>query len=149
VKFWDTSAIVPLLTQEAMTRAMGDQLRADPEMVVWWAARVECASALARLERAGVTIADPLHRLGMLAAAWHEVEPTEPVRRIAERVLRVHVLRAADALQLAAATMAAEHDPRTLEFVTLDAQLAQAASREGFAVVSPPETTKPSVTRNA
>ena len=56
---------------------------------------------------------------------------------------------AADALQLGAAIVAAEHDPRTLEFVTLDAQLAQATWRQGFAVLSPPETTKPSVTRNA
>ena len=118
-----------------MTATMSDQLRVDPEMVVWWATRVECASALARLERAGLVIAEPLARLNMLAAAWHEVEATEQVRRVAERILRVHALRAADALQLAAATVAAEHDPRTLGFVTLDAKLADAASREGFPVV--------------
>jgi len=135
VRFWDTSALVPLLAEEALTRTMSDHLRTDPEMVVWWATRVECASALARLERAGLAVAEPLSRLGMLAEAWHEVEATEQVRRVAERILRVHALRAADALQLAAATVAAEHDPRTLGLVTLDAKLADAASREGFPVV--------------
>ena len=133
--FWDTSSVVPLRAQEAMTATMTDYLRVDPEMVVWWATRVECASALARLERSGLATTDPLARLNMLAAAWHEVEATEQVRRVAERILRVHALHAADALQLAAATVAAEHDPRTLAFVTLDEKLADVASREGFPVV--------------
>lgn len=48
------------------------------------------------------------------------------------RLLRLHPLRAADALQLAAALVLAEHDPRTLPFVTLDERLALAAEQEGF-----------------
>jgi hypothetical protein len=48
------------------------------------------------------------------------------------RLLRVHPLRAADSLQLAAAVVASEGDPGELPFVCLDEKLAQAASREGF-----------------
>jgi hypothetical protein len=46
--------------------------------------------------------------------------------------LRVHPLRAADALQLAAAFIAAERRPSSLEVVTLDDRLAAAARKEGF-----------------
>lgn len=54
---------------------------------------------------------------------------------LAHRLLRVHPLRAADALQLAAATIAAERRPPTLTFVTLDDRLRAAADREGFRIV--------------
>jgi hypothetical protein len=57
------------------------------------------------------------------------------VRRTAERLLRTHPLRAADSLQLAAALIAADHDPSNLEIVCLDARLTSAARREGFAVL--------------
>ena len=60
--------------------------------------------------------------------------PSNPIRNTAERLLRTHPLRAADSLQLAAAIIAAENDPPTLQFVTLDQQLAAAARREGFEV---------------
>jgi hypothetical protein len=52
------------------------------------------------------------------------------------RLLRVHALRAGDALQLAAALVAAEGQPGSLEIVTLDERLALAASREGLRVVA-------------
>jgi hypothetical protein len=54
--------------------------------------------------------------------------------------LRVHPLRAADALQLAAAFIAAERRPSSLELVTLDDRLAVAARKEGFAVIEVPSS---------
>jgi predicted nucleic acid-binding protein len=57
------------------------------------------------------------------------------VRRHAERLVENHPLRAADALQLGAALTAAENDPTSLDFVTLDRQQAAAAEREGFRVL--------------
>ena len=74
-------------------------------------------------------------RLTKLAKAWVEVQPSSSVRRVAIRLLRVHPLRAADALQLGAALVAAEDHPETLPFVTLDDRLADAATREGFEVL--------------
>jgi hypothetical protein len=70
-----------------------------------------------------------------LVADWQEISPSELVRRTARRLLRLHPLRAADALQLAAANVAGENDPSTLELVTVDGRLADAARREGFAVL--------------
>jgi uncharacterized protein len=139
VKFWDASAIVPLLVAEAATRSLQALAKQDSDMVAWWGSQVECASALARLERAdqldrrGGALA--FDRLKRLADGWHEIEPSEVVRENALRFLRVHPLRAADALQLAAAFIAAERRPASLEVVTLDDRLADAARREGFAVI--------------
>jgi len=100
---------------------------------------VECASALARLERGALLdvkgAASAFDRLKQLANGWHEIEPSETVRENALRFLRVHPLRAADALQLAAAFLAAERRPSTLEVVTLDERLADAARKEGFELI--------------
>ncbi len=57
------------------------------------------------------------------------------VRLIAQRLLRLHPLRAADSLQLAAALLACEHRPQGWQFVCLDARLSLAAEREGFNVI--------------
>ena len=140
MKFWDSSAILPLTVTEAGTDAMRALAEADPVMCVWWATEVECVSALARLEREGALAdegtTDALQRLDRLAEGWNEVLPVVGVRSAARRLLRVHALRAADALQLAAAVVAAEGQPATLEIVTLDERLAAAARREGFSVAS-------------
>jgi len=142
MKFWDASAIVPLLMTDPTTKAVQTLAEKDPIMIVWWATEVECASAIARLERddsldeAAATKA--YHRLRQLSHSWHEVDPSDPVREAAVRFLRVHPLRAADALQLAAAFIAAERRPLSLELVTLDERLAAAARKEGFASIEVP-----------
>lgn len=139
MRFWDASAIVPLLVAEASTRRLQALAAKDPAMLVWWGSEVECVSALARLERDGALGAQAAAlastRLRGLAAAWHEIDPSETVRETAVRFLRVHPLRAADALQLAAAFAAAERRPASLEMITLDDRLGAAARKEGFAVV--------------
>lgn len=100
---------------------------------------VECASALARIERAAAldskAAALALDRLKQLANGGHEIELTEVVRENAVRFLRVHPLRAADALQLAAAFIAAERRPASLRVVTLDEHLADAMLKEGCEMV--------------
>jgi len=80
-----------------------------------------------------------IDRLRRLAHAWHEIDASDPIRETAVRLLRVHPLRAADALQLAAAHDAAERRPSSLEVVTLDDRLATAARKEGFVVTAPAE----------
>ena len=136
--FWDTSALVPLLVVEPSTPVREKQLQADPAMLVWWGTSVECASALQRLVREGALRAEEERaataRLRHLEQHWAEVEPTQTVRTQAERLLRLHPLRAADALQLAAALVACQHEPATLPFRTADERLAAAARREGFSV---------------
>lgn len=144
MKFWDASAIVPLLVSEPTTQRVQALARRDPDMLVWWGSEVECVSALARLERAAALDAKGFalasNRLKQLADGWHEIEASDVVRESATRFLRVHPLRAADALQLAAAFVAAERRPSSLDFFTLDDRLADAARKEGFVVVDIPAT---------
>lgn len=138
MRFWDASAVVPLLALQGASDAMREILRRDGAMVTWWGTDTECASALARLEREGgmpsATVAVALARLDALGGAWHEVLPSGAVREQARRVLRAHPLRTADALQLAAAVVASGQRPSTLPLVCLDERLAEAARREGFRV---------------
>ena len=140
MKFWDASALVPLLVAEPTTRALQALAVRDSDMLVWWGSSVECVSALARLEREaaldGRQAGAAYDRLEALARFWHEIGPGEIVRETAMRFLRVHPLRAADALQLAAAFVAAENRPSALEVVTLDDRLAEAARKEGFVLVA-------------
>ena len=140
MKFWDAAAVVPLLVEEAATPPLLQILDDDPDMLVWWATSVECTSALARRERDNVLSGDAarlaFERLRRLSAAWHEILPTDPIRSTAQRILRVHPLRAADALQLGAAVIAAENQPDRLDFVCLDERLADAALKEGFPLLA-------------
>jgi predicted nucleic acid-binding protein len=108
---------------------------------------VECASALARLEREGrlgvVHVRQCTDRLKRIAEGWHEVQPQGLIRESAKRLLRVHGLRAGDALQLAAATIVAANDPASSPFVCLDDRLVAAAMREGFVVATGAEAPFP------
>jgi uncharacterized protein len=141
MRFWDSSAIVPLLVAEPSRDRLLDMLEADPVLLVWWGTPVECVSAVARRERegaipaSGVTAA--LARLDALAASWNEIQPAAHVRVVARRLLRVHPLRAADALQLAAALAVAGNEPGALDLVCLDGVLCAAAEREGLRVIGP------------
>ncbi len=134
---------MPLLVNEETTRRLQTVAAKDSAMLVWWGSAVECVSALARLERDGAldppTMTLALQRLRQLSSGWHEIDPSDEIRETAARFLRVHPLRAADALQLAAAFAAAERRPASLEIVTLDDQLANAARKEGFALLDPTE----------
>jgi uncharacterized protein len=139
VRFWDASAVVPLLVAETTSDVLFDLLERDSAMVVWWGTPVEAASALGRREREGALsgrdVLEALDRLRLLSRSWDEILPAEAVRTQALRVVRVHPLRAADGLQLSAALVASEHDAASLEFVSLDDRLNEAARREGFTVV--------------
>ena len=140
MRFWDSSAIVPLLTEESGREPLLAILESDPVMVVWWGTPVELASALSRRERDGgltsAEVTSAIERLRALERAWHEVIPTDALRGRARRLLRVHALRAADSLQLAAALSIAGDDPASVAFVSLDRRLVDAARREGLDVWS-------------
>ncbi len=141
MKFWDTSAVVPLLLEQEVSGAVEAVAAKDPAMAVWWGTPIEIASAAARLRREErLTVAEEervLELLSVLDGAWLEVLPSEEVRSLARRLLRVHSLKAADALQLAAALLWAG-PTSSAEFVTFDERLALAARLEGFEVLPHP-----------
>ena len=53
MKYWDTSALVPLLVAESTTEAVQSWLRDDGSIVTWAWSRVEIASAIERRTRQG------------------------------------------------------------------------------------------------
>ena len=139
MRFWDTSALIPLFVAETATVSVDRWLREDSDVVVWTLTRVELLSVLARRRRLEPRAARRLSgaRREILQSweHWSEITAIDLVRRHAERVVETHPIRAADALQLAAALVAAEDHPEDLDFVTLDRQQAKAAEREGFRVL--------------
>jgi hypothetical protein len=140
VKFWDASAVLLLAFPEEVHRSARSLYEDDGGLAVWWGTLVECASAAARWRREGrldaALEAALAERFERLADGWLEIEPSDAIRRRAMRLLRVHTLRAGDALQLAAALVWAGTETGR-GFVTLDPRLADAARAEGFDVVMP------------
>ena len=138
MKFWDTSAILPLLLEETNTGAILELLHADPDVIVWCLSEVEIESGISRRVREGLPRGDESgarSRLRLLSERWNEVVSIDLVRRRALRLLRNHPLSAADSLQLAAALISCEERPEDLGFVCLDDRLSDAAGREGFNVL--------------
>lgn len=139
MKFWDASALIPLCVSDPSAATVRPLAREDGEIAAWWGTAVECCSALSRLHRQGPLTASDLararHLLDRLAEGWSEVAPVPEVRAQAIRLLGLHPLRAADALQLAAAFVWADRRPWGDHFVCLDARLREAARAEGFIVL--------------
>lgn len=140
MRFWDSSALLPLLIAETTSARMDGYYREDPVVVTWWGTKIECVSALARLERDGDMATDQarlaFERLDAASATWIEVPAQDDVRDQSIRLLRMHRLRAADATQIGAALVASGFSPRSLTFVTLDVRQGDAAEREGFSLLN-------------
>lgn len=133
--FWDTSALVPLCIQQRSTSRAG-QLTGQFGMTVWWAAPVEARSVFAREARGGL-ISDAEHqgailRLEKMCGQWEEIKPDDAVRSFAEDLPDRFSLRAADALQLAAAYIWTMRRPSGRPFICGDKRLLGAAAQMGF-----------------
>jgi uncharacterized protein len=139
MKFWDSSAIIPLCVDEPKSGLVKEIAVDDGSMEVWWRTTVEFHSAFARLRReGGVSTAeeDTLRELiSLLSDGWMEIEPSDDIRTITGRLLLNHPLRAAYSLQLAAALVWAGISPKSHHFVCLDQRLREAARNEGFSVI--------------
>ncbi len=140
MRFWDSSALVPLIFDEPTTPVMRTLVAQDADLLIWMMTSVELLSMVGRLGRTTSEISDLLSSVRgdalQLVSRAARVTDADAVRRRAERLVGVHPLSAADAMQLAAALVACEDRPETLPFVTLDRQLANSARLEGFFVVA-------------
>jgi uncharacterized protein len=138
VRFWDASAVVPLLIHQEASIRMEAEFAADPAVGVWCLTAVEAWSGVcrsrheSRIDSPGMRAARK--RLQELTGSWIEVDDVRAVRLRAQRLLETHSLRAGDALQLAAPLVLVSDVPQRIPFVTLDARLAEAAEKEGFEV---------------
>lgn len=138
MKFWDSSAILPLLLDERASASVAAVYEDDERQIVWCLTEVEAVSALARRERQGGETSDVERArttLRILSERWEEVSSVESVRTRAIRLLGTHGLRAADALQLAAALVFCDEQTESLPFVCLDDRLSEAARKERFPVL--------------
>lgn len=139
MRFWDSSAIVPLLVSEPVSRESLELYSQDKEILVWVLTPTEVVSALCRRLREGSITREAVRsfkrELSNLMKDWSEITAVELVRERANRLLEVHSLRAADALQLASALVAVGDQPQGVEFVTFDETLAEAAEKEGFKIL--------------
>ena len=144
MRFWDASAIVPLVVREATTEIVQGWLREDPDIALWGLTWVEIASAVERRVREGQIPSSArqsiLRRVARIAGDAHEISDLAAVRTRALPLLARHPLRAADATQLGAALVIADPDPSSLTMVVLDPRMAHAAEREGLRVLTWPET---------
>ena len=138
MRFGDSTAFVPLLVDEPASESLVRALEDDGGLIVWWGAPVECVSAIARREHDGGLPAAAANaaiaRLRAMEPSWTDVTPSARVRGLALRLLGTHPLRASDALELAAALVAAGEDTAALGFVCLDERLTAAGRRESFTV---------------
>ncbi|PJD99280.1 MAG: hypothetical protein CK427_16100 [Leptospira sp.] len=139
MKFWDSSAILPLIIKEDSSSEILNILSNDSEIIVWWGTYLECLSGLARKERErNLSLSEfgiAKKRLRTLSEQWNEIQPVDSIKDIAEKLLRNHDLRAADSLQLASAILFCQHKTSNFTFVSLDIKLNLAANREGFMTV--------------
>ena len=138
MRFWDTSAILPLLLEEPASANVSALFRSDSSQAVWCLTEVEAISALARRSRKEISLKESevaRKTLQKLADSWEEVASLDSVRARAIRLLGTHFLRAADALQLAAALVFCDERTESLPFVCLDDRLADAARKERFPVL--------------
>ncbi len=136
LRFWDSSAVLPLVLHEPFTVEAVAMLEQDPEALVWWGTQLECWSGIQRRIRDGSLYSAELDRVAQQLQDFVDlaiqVEPGAQVRDRALGLLTNHPLRAADALQLAAALVGMDSLGPSLEFVCLDHRLREAAAREGF-----------------
>ena len=139
MRFWDSSALVPLHVDDSQTAGMRALLRTDSKVAVWWATPVECASALARRNREAMLSDDEyakaFNALKWTLKGWRAIRPSQFLRYHAMRFVRIHGLKAADAIQLAAATTWALDSMGGRQFVSLDGRLRAKALLEGFTVL--------------
>jgi predicted nucleic acid-binding protein len=137
ILFLDTSALIKLFIEETGTADVQHALQAAAAVAVAEITYVEAHSALARM-RAGERLSGPGYRAkrSELDEFWSGVViadiSTQVIRRAADLAAR-HVLRAYDAVQLAAALVVLEADETA--FGCWDGELRRAARAERLTLV--------------
>jgi uncharacterized protein len=138
MRFWDSSALVPLILVEPRSADVERLLREDEHIVTATIAPLEVTSALWRRKHQNELDAAEIHEaeslFAMISENWRSLAQTADVIDRAVDLLSRHRLRTLDALQLATALTFAGDD-RSLPFVTLDSRLSTAARAEGFATL--------------
>ena len=134
MRFWDSSALVPLLSDESSTDRVQSLFREDRNVVTAFITPVELISAICR--KAGVNRdlrRSAMQRLSVLQANWTLVDDYESLMVSARTIAAQQCLRTGDAIQLASALRV--RPDKSVPFVTLDGELIDAARSVGFTVL--------------
>jgi hypothetical protein len=101
MRFWDTYALLQLFVDEPDREPLIALLDEYSDVLAWLGTPAEIVSALARREHEEALtteqVAEALTAVRALSDIWHEIVPSMPVRRTAERLPRTRLLRAAKA----------------------------------------------------
>lgn len=138
IHFWDASALIPLLIKESSSDIAYGWHAACEQMTCWTLTSTEIYSALCRRMRdhelSSSSFSEVVYLWNDLETSILHVDDLQGAKKRAERLLRIHPLKAADALQLAAALIITDEYPQGHAFYTFDSRLALAARKEGFSV---------------
>lgn len=138
MRYWDTSALLPLLLKQRCSENIREIIKEDKAISTSWISKVELSSAICRLEREGhiseIELDSLLRRVDMLIQSCCIVHPSEKLSDRAMRALRSHSIKSLDAIQLASALIVSKDVTNNFEFITLDKQLGNIARKEGFIV---------------
>jgi predicted nucleic acid-binding protein len=137
LRFWDSSALIPLILDEPSSATVRGLMRSDSHIIASHLTPVEITSSLWRRRHHG-KLPVGVHLQADAAFAeitrrWSAIAAPEAVEHAIDLLSR-HPLRAADSVQLASALIARERFG-SLPFVTLDLDPAGAARAEGFVVL--------------
>ena len=138
MRFWDSSALLPLFVAERSTAEMRELAELDSDIIVWTLTFVELISSVWRREPGAypdIHRAEAARRISAADGKWFKVSGIRAVIAVSKDVANRRRLRAGDTLQLSAAIVASDGHPASLPFVTLDRDLASAARAEGFPVL--------------
>lgn len=136
MNYWDSSALVTLFVDQPQSQKYLSKIKADPQVLTAWHAVSECASAFCRLRREERITERQLNGLlkdlEEMAGNWFIISPGKRLEKLTLRMLRVHPLRAMDAIHLAAACLSRSEDENVMCFYSEDIRLAEAAAKEGY-----------------
>lgn len=137
VKFWRTSAIVPLCVSEPRSSTVRAILVKDLSMAFRWAMRTECVSAPMRAVREGGLGAGVNGKQDRLSRNWwthgRRFSRARPFVKTRSRCWPFTPLGPAAASELAAALMWRQGGPAGVLSVSFDARSRDTAHEEGFA----------------
>ena len=140
MRYWDASALVPLIVAERDSDLVRGWLSEDDHIVTWVWTRTEITGAIERRTReellSRLQRREVLERLGVLAGSWDEVTDVLAVRSRANALLARHALRAADAGQLGASLLVQEQLAGPLTFACRDQRLSSSADLEGLRILA-------------
>lgn len=135
MRFWDSSALIPLMISEARSGDVERLLLEDADIVSAAIAPIEVTSAVWRRKHRNELTLDEIYQadrvFAELSRNWRSIEQYPDIVDRSLVLLSRHRLRTLDALQLATALVLVGNE-RSLPIVTLDQRLTTAARAEGF-----------------